>query len=61
MPLLSLPFVCWLDCQQHYTKTTESICMKLGWRMGLGLELTGNNAQTLMDRFGHIYVSGIYK
>lgn len=28
--------VCWLVCQQHYTKTTEQISTKLRWRMGLG-------------------------
>ena len=30
----------WLDCYQHYTKTTELISVKLGWRMDLTLEQT---------------------
>ena len=32
--------VCLLDCQQDYTKTTEWISMKLGWKMGRGPEQT---------------------
>ena len=31
--------VCWLVCQQDYTKTTENISRKLGWRTGLDPEL----------------------
>ena len=31
-------FVVWLVCQQDYTKSTEQISRKLGWRMGLGPE-----------------------
>ena len=28
--------ICWLDCQQDYTKTTEQISTKLGWGTSLG-------------------------
>ena len=34
------PFVGWLVCVQDYTKTTEHISMKLGWRMCLGPKYT---------------------
>lgn len=34
------PFVCWLVCDQGYTKTTQSISTKLGWRLGLGQNLS---------------------
>ena len=32
--------VCWLVCRQYYTKTSEKISMKCGWRMGLAAEQT---------------------
>ena len=36
--VLLSPCVCWVVCQQDFTKTTERISKKLGWRMGLGPE-----------------------
>lgn len=33
-------FVCWLVCQEDYTKTTEGISTKLGWKMGVSQEQT---------------------
>ena len=32
---LSPVFICWLVCQQDFTKTAEQISIKLGWRLGL--------------------------
>ena len=34
------PFVCWLVCQQDYTKTAEPISIKISWRTDLGQEQT---------------------
>lgn len=33
-------FVCWLVCQQDYTKTAEPISINLSWRTDLGPEQT---------------------
>ena len=44
-------------CQQNNTKTIEQISMKLGWRMGLGPELTPSTFGADRDKGMHL---GIY-
>ena len=42
--------VCWLVCNHNYTKTTQRISTKLGWRMGLGPEQTPETLGTDLDK-----------